>query len=129
LLSFRHDEEHENNFGALGGSFGGKTKACKILAASLQAVKGSTGKAPTCVLLNPKSVKIDQVTTIDQDISTLRWHSRLHNDNKQNLVFNFKKGRIDVTQIVHSIQGHTFLEVKTRLSFCPHNLGFSMITF
>ena len=46
----------------LGGSFGGKTKACKILAASLQAVKGSTGKAPTCVLLNPKSVKIDQVT-------------------------------------------------------------------
>ena len=44
-----------------GGSFGGKTKACKVLAASLTAVKGSTGKPPTCVLLNPKSVKIDQV--------------------------------------------------------------------
>ena len=47
---------------SLGGSFGGKTKACKVLAASLTAVKGSTGKPPTCVLLNPKSVKIDQVT-------------------------------------------------------------------
>jgi len=50
-----------HQFFLIGGSFGGKTKAYKILAASLQSVKGSTGKPPTCVLLNPKSVKIDQV--------------------------------------------------------------------
>ncbi len=45
----------------LGGSYGGKTKACKILASSLQAAKGSSGKAPTCVILNPKAIKIDQL--------------------------------------------------------------------
>ena len=45
----------------LGESYGGKTKACKILAASLQAAQGSNGKAPTCVILNPKAIKIDQL--------------------------------------------------------------------
>ena len=45
----------------LGESYGGKTKACKILAASLQAAQGSSGKAPTCVILNPKAIKIDQL--------------------------------------------------------------------
>jgi ABC-type dipeptide/oligopeptide/nickel transport system ATPase subunit len=59
--NFDHSIDPPSVLVLTGGSFGGKTKACKILAASLQAVKGSTGKAPTCVLLNPKSVKIDQV--------------------------------------------------------------------
>ena len=45
----------------LGESYGGKTKSIKILAASLQAVQGSSGKAPTCVILNPKAIKIDQL--------------------------------------------------------------------
>jgi len=45
----------------LGESYGGKTKACKILAASLQAAQGSSGKAPTCVILNPKAIKIEQL--------------------------------------------------------------------
>jgi dynein heavy chain len=45
----------------LGESYGGKTKACKILAASLQAAQGPNGKAPTCVILNPKAIKIDQL--------------------------------------------------------------------
>ena len=45
----------------LGESYGGKTKACKILAASLQSSQGSSGKAPTCVILNPKAIKIDQL--------------------------------------------------------------------
>ena len=45
----------------LGDSYGGKTKSIKILAASLQAAQGSNGKAPTCVILNPKAIKIDQL--------------------------------------------------------------------
>ena len=45
----------------LGESYGGKTKSIKILAASLQAAQGSSGKAPTCVILNPKAIKIDQL--------------------------------------------------------------------
>ena len=45
----------------LGESYGGKTKSIKILAASLQAAQGSNGKAPTCVILNPKAIKIDQL--------------------------------------------------------------------
>ena len=45
----------------LGESYGGKTKALKTLAASLQAAQGSNGKAPSCVILNPKAMKIDQL--------------------------------------------------------------------
>ena len=45
----------------LGESYGGKTKALKTLAASLQAAQGPNGKAPSCVILNPKAMKIDQL--------------------------------------------------------------------
>ena len=45
----------------LGESYGGKTKALKILAASLQAAEGTNGKAPSQIILNPKAMKIDQL--------------------------------------------------------------------
>ena len=43
----------------LGESYGGKTKALKILAASLASL--ANGKAPAQVILNPKAMKIDQL--------------------------------------------------------------------
>nr|XP_040564670.1 dynein heavy chain 7, axonemal-like [Lepeophtheirus salmonis] len=42
----------------LGGSFGGKTLACKILASGLNTV---SGKSPHMVVVNPKAIKIDQM--------------------------------------------------------------------
>ena len=45
----------------LGDSYGGKTMATKMLAASLQAVAGEGKKALTCVILNPKAMQIEQL--------------------------------------------------------------------
>ena len=45
----------------LGNSYGGKTMATKMLAASLQEVAGIGKKALTCVILNPKAMQIDQL--------------------------------------------------------------------
>ena len=45
----------------LGDSYGGKTTATKMLAASVQQVAGANKRALTCVILNPKAMKIDQL--------------------------------------------------------------------
>ena len=45
----------------VGDSYGGKTMATKMLAASLQAVAGEGKKALTCVILNPKAMQIEQL--------------------------------------------------------------------
>ena len=51
----------ENCCVSLGDSYGGKTMATKMLAASLQAVAGEGKKALTCVILNPKAMQIEQL--------------------------------------------------------------------
>ena len=44
-----------------GDSYGGKTMATKMLAASLQAVAGEGKRALTCLILNPKAMQIEQL--------------------------------------------------------------------
>ena len=80
-----------SNVNFSGDSYGGKTMATKMLAASLQAVAGEGKRALTCLILNPKAMQIEQLYGhFEKD----EWKVRYYNNYLFCLVVVFKNESI-----------------------------------